>query len=109
MSTAAPDTVQNIEHAARRMAPDGDAQAFAQEWIEEEDSHVFFLGFTNYPTAQAAVFAVEAVRLLNAGNEHNADALRLLRMAVEDVGKITPPYWHGPDGPTKTFPREVAS
>jgi hypothetical protein len=60
-----------------------EATKYAAEFSAEEDTNKFWVGFSNYPTNRAFVWAIEAARCLAGSNDKAA--LKLLEMAVQDV------------------------
>jgi hypothetical protein len=64
---------------------DDEATAYAQQFIEEENTRRFHIGVSNFRTNRAFVYAIEAARLLCGGIRSEPHALRLLEMAVAEV------------------------
>ncbi len=61
---------------------DAEARAYAESWNRDEDEHQFWVGCCHYDYRPAVIFAIEAVRNMNAGIGGRPPALDLLRMAV---------------------------
>jgi hypothetical protein len=61
-----------------------EAVDYALKFDKDEEEGKFFIGSSNYETNRAFILAIEAARLLNTspGNKY---ALRLLRMAIEEI------------------------
>lgn len=90
------DGLGNITVPLEELDLAAEALTYARRWWDEEDEGTFRVGCCNYPTRPAAIFAMEAVRCLNAAMDDVA--LSLLRMAVlevEEHGNGGLP-WHDP-------------
>lgn len=53
----------------------------------EDDGGRFHIGISNYESNRALVYAVEACRMMCSGFAGDAIALKLLRMAQEELGR----------------------
>jgi hypothetical protein len=62
-----------------------EADEYAAAFIKEEDDCRFMIGCSNFMTNRAFMFAIEAARLLASGDEGNAYAVKLLKMAAKEV------------------------
>src|SRR6266511_402736 len=67
-----------------------EAREYAQRFLREEESGSYFAGYTDYRSNRAAVLALEAFRLMNAGSFWGLDEQKgphlvptLLRKAAE--------------------------
>jgi hypothetical protein len=61
---------------------------YAERWWNEENAGDFVVGSCNSPTRPATIYAIEAARLMCAGTPGDLFALRLLRMAVEELERL---------------------
>jgi hypothetical protein len=75
-----------------------EAQRYAEQFIEEEDSLKFRVGISNYTTNRALVYTIEAARLLCAGEDDLA--LKLLKMAAVEVESESVKLQRGKNGTT---------
>lgn len=73
----------NITVPLAQLDLDTEADEYAQEWRDEEDTCLFHVGVTDFTLSRPTVFAVEAARLLCAADKETS--LRLLRMAVTEL------------------------
>lgn len=64
---------------------DVEATTYAHRWNRDEDSMEYWVGCCDYATRPAVIFAIKAVRNLNAGMFGRATALTLLKMAVTSL------------------------
>ena len=64
---------------------DAEAREYGQRFLKEEDKGVYWAGCTDFRSLRAAIWALEAFRLMNAGS-FGGEAIvpRLLRMAAEE-------------------------
>jgi hypothetical protein len=62
-----------------------EAAQYASDFLSEEDEDTFSIGCSDFDTNRAFVWAIEAARLLAAGEEGKRKAVTLLQMAIEDV------------------------
>jgi hypothetical protein len=72
---------------------DQEARAYATQWLAEEDTDTFGIGCTDFTTAKATVYAIEAARLLCAGVVGVATARRLLTMALAELEPAEAEHW----------------
>jgi hypothetical protein len=68
---------------------DTEAAVYAAEFCTEENTDAFNIGCSDFTTNRAFVWTIEAARCLAAGTPGYATALRLLRMALDDVEQAT--------------------
>jgi hypothetical protein len=66
-----------------------EAREYADQFIREEDRRQFFIGCSKWSTNRALVFTIEAARNLCSGGIAAELALRLLRMAIDEVTNET--------------------
>jgi hypothetical protein len=71
------------------------AQDYAKTFLQEEASLHFHIGYSNYETNRALVFAIEAARLLCCGDADRL-AVKLLGMAIDEIKKESPAYRTSP-------------
>jgi hypothetical protein len=65
---------------------DEEARAYALAFLRQEETSRFrLLGCAHYPTNRAFLWVLEAAYLLCAGEERNATAVRLLRLALKEI------------------------
>jgi hypothetical protein len=64
---------------------DQEASIYAVQWMTEEEDLTFLIGCTDFTTAKATVYAIEAARLLCAGDYGVATARRLLALALAEL------------------------
>jgi hypothetical protein len=63
-----------------------EARSYAMQFDAEEDGHEgFHIGCSDFRTNRAFIWTIEAARVLASGDDGNATALRLLKMAVADI------------------------
>jgi hypothetical protein len=55
---------------------------------DESDDMEHYTGCTDWPSMKAAVFAIEAVRNMNAGRDFEHRAVKLLKMALEEMRRV---------------------
>ena len=71
-----------------------EANAYAEEFIAEEQKMEFDIGISDYTTNRALVYTIEAARCLCAGSFASDRALKLLEMALteakSEIAKIPP-------------------
>src|SRR4051794_26910647 len=102
---------QGYRPAARSITESGDAVVvkaeagrYAAQFIQEEDSGRYFAGCTDFTSNRAAVLALEAFRIMNAGRFWGSDSdgqtlvPRLLRLAADEYEQELK---HDDDGVTK--------
>lgn len=83
---AAPsDGFGNIRIPLEELDLDAEAREFAEAWWRQEDSCEFLIGCANFTERKAMIYAVEAARFCCSGGDGAAFALRLLRMAIEEL------------------------
>jgi hypothetical protein len=83
---AAPsDGFGNITVPQEELDLEQERWSYAERWWDEEDNFDFFVGCCNGATRPATIFAVEAARNLCCGTPGDTVALRLLRMAVQEL------------------------
>ena len=63
---------------------------YAREFRRADDAMQHWLGCTNWATSRAGVFMVEAVRVLNWGDDGNNLAIHLLKLAITEIANETP-------------------
>ena len=66
-----------------------EATEYAQQFSVEEDGHSFWIGCSDFRTNKAFVWSIEAARLLAAGDFSRDTVLKLLRMAVREVARVS--------------------
>lgn len=89
---AAPsDGLGNITVPLEQMNLDAECISYAERWKTEEDTDHFYTGCTDGTSLVAAVWALEALRLMNAGRFWSADSVTgrnlvptLLRKAADE-------------------------
>lgn len=62
-----------------------EALDYARQFLEEENSHCFHIGVSDYRTVRAFVLVIEAARVLCAGKEHDDLAVQLLQNAIGEI------------------------
>jgi len=62
-----------------------EAARYAARFMAEEDADSFCIGCANFDTNQAFIFIIEAARLLCGGNDGNPVAVKLLRLAINEI------------------------
>jgi hypothetical protein len=62
-----------------------EATSYADECVASDDDCTWRTGSTNYSTNRATVYLVEAVRNLCSGSDGNPWALKLIKLAVDDI------------------------
>ena len=67
---------------------DVESEAFAVRWWKEENEGTFWIGNCHFPFRPAMVCAVSAAQYMCAGTDFKEGALRLLRMAIEELEKV---------------------
>jgi hypothetical protein len=83
---AAPsDGLGGITVPVEQLDLDAEAIRYARNWWAEEDERRFWIGCCHWPTRPATIFAIEAARLLCAGDGHGDHAHQLLRMAAAEL------------------------
>lgn len=83
------EVLNQIKAAHKAMGGSADdAESYARCWWREEDDRQFAIGCCNFETRKATIFAIEAARNMCAGILGDADALRLLKMAVKEMERI---------------------
>lgn len=83
---AAPsDGMGNITVPAEQLNLEKEAEAYAKRWWADEDKFSFFIGCGDGQTRKALIFTVEAARNLCLGRSGDHVALKLLKMAVEEM------------------------
>jgi hypothetical protein len=81
---AAPsDGFGNITVPLEELDLDAEARKYAARWWAEEDEMTFWLGCCDYKSRPATVYAVEAARCMNGGDQTTAK--RLLQLAVDSL------------------------
>jgi hypothetical protein len=65
-----------------------EAVQYAVQFLREEDTGSFRIGCSDFRTAQAFCWTIEAARLLASGDGGNAAALAILRMAANEVARV---------------------
>jgi hypothetical protein len=73
------------KYFAEAIPPEQRARKNARDFAEGDASRAHWVGCTDFSTSKAAVFCVEAVRAMNQGSSGQADALRLLMLAADEV------------------------
>ena len=69
----------------RELEVDIEGQEYGQRFLREEDKGVFWAGCTDFRSLRAAIWALEAFRLMNAGSFGGESIVpKLLRMAAEE-------------------------
>jgi hypothetical protein len=87
---AAPsDGFGNISFPLTELDLDAEAREYAERWWKEEGEGVFVVGSCDYRTPPATIFAIEAARLMCGGIDGNEPALRLLKMAVQQLERVS--------------------
>ncbi|MBI4302678.1 MAG: hypothetical protein HY664_08740 [Chloroflexi bacterium] len=83
---AAPsDGFGNITVPERELVLDIEGREYGQRFLQEEDKGVYWAGCTDFRSLCAAIWALEAFRLMNAGSFGGETIVsRLLRMAAEE-------------------------
>lgn len=66
-----------------------EATKYAIEFSAEEDTDTFWIGVSDFRTAKAFMWAIEAARCLASGDGGNEAAVKLLRMAAKEVAAQT--------------------
>jgi hypothetical protein len=61
---------------------------YAIRFDKEEDSRAFNIGCSDFRTNRAFVFSIEAARLLASGDGGSECAIRLLKMAIEEIKNV---------------------
>jgi hypothetical protein len=81
------DILRQITVPTEELDLDQEASDYAVRWWAEEDGNggEFFVGYTNFETRPATIYAIEAVRLLAEGDLHQNMAALLLTMALDNV------------------------
>lgn len=88
-----PQVVTQIRSAFRQMTDavyhdtgkPGDEDRFLKKWWQEEHEGNFYIGCCNFTTRKASIFAIGATRLMCQGSTGDQAALRLLKMAAEEL------------------------
>jgi hypothetical protein len=62
-----------------------EASTYANQFMQEENSHKFWIGVSDFPTNRAFAYTIEAARALCGSVVNRSLALKLLEMAVSDV------------------------
>lgn len=62
-----------------------EAVLYAKRFIEEENKLHFKIGISNWSTNRALVYTIEAARLMCGGMGQNSRALKLIKMAAEEL------------------------
>jgi hypothetical protein len=62
-----------------------EVRAAASMWWKQEDAGEYSAGCCHHDYRPAAIFAMEAVRSLNTGVDGKADAIRLLKLALNEL------------------------
>lgn len=78
-------TIANAKITFGPLMSEAEAARYAAEFYREDEATTFNLGCTDFQTSRAAVFAVEAIRLLNAGTDGVLGAVALLQLAIDDI------------------------
>lgn len=65
-----------------------EAARYAIAFNKEDDALTFRVGCSNFDTNRALVYTIEAARLLCGGDNGNAIATRLLKMAIKEIAKV---------------------
>ena len=65
-----------------------EASKYAAAFRKEDDAREFYIGCSNFDTNRALVYVIEAARQLCGGNAGNATALRLLKMAIDEIKAV---------------------
>ncbi len=83
---AAPsDGFGGITVPKRELEVDIEGREYGQRFLREEDEGLYLAGCTDFRSLRAAIWALEAFRLMNAGNFGGKTIVpRLLRMAAEE-------------------------
>lgn len=68
---------------------EAEAAGYARQWWDDEDAAAFRIGCCDFESRIATVFAVEAARQMCGGMFGARTALRLLRMAVAEMERVT--------------------
>jgi hypothetical protein len=86
-STTIDTRYNNFYDAYRELGyNDPSAQYSAQERLREDDAALFNVyGCTNFTTAKASIWLMEAVTMLCAGDLHNADAVWVIEKALKSI------------------------
>jgi hypothetical protein len=66
-----------------------EALKYAVDFLREEDTHTFWIGCSDFRTNRAFLWAIEAARLLSSGDGGNVAAVKVLRMAANEVARVT--------------------
>ena len=66
---------------------EAEADRFAREWWNEEHTGTFWIGNCHFPFRPATVCAVAAAQLMCGGCELKEAALKMLRMAIDELEK----------------------
>jgi hypothetical protein len=74
-----------VEQVQDRKRLHQEAIDYALKFAEEEDGLSFWVGCSNFTTNRAFVWCIEAARCLASGDDGNKAALKLLKMAAQDV------------------------
>jgi hypothetical protein len=73
---------------AEEVNVDREAREYAERWWNEENTGDYVVGSCSSSTRPATIYAIEAARLMCAGTPGDVFALRLLRMAVEELERL---------------------
>src|SRR5437660_1040871 len=86
---AAPsDGCGNIAVAEQELNLEDEVSRYANSWWKEEDNYSYWIGCCNFETRPATILAVEAARQMCGGMTGNATALKLLKLAVEELEAV---------------------
>jgi hypothetical protein len=75
------------EQASDPARLDKEAVAYARAFAAEDDERTFCIGCCDFRSSRAFVFVIEAARQLASGDEGNATAVKLLKMAIHDINR----------------------
>lgn len=69
----------------RELDTDVEGREYCERFLQEEHSGVYFAGVTDFRSLRSAIWALEAFRLMCAGNFGGEEIVpKLLRMAAEE-------------------------
>jgi hypothetical protein len=67
---------------------EAEAAAYAIRFLREEDSGAWHLGYSDFSTNRAFMWAIEAARQLATGISGRTTALKLLQMAATEIARV---------------------
>jgi hypothetical protein len=67
---------------------EAEATSYAIRFLREEDSGSWHLGYSDFSTNRAFMWAIEAARQLATGTSGRATALKLLQMAATEIARV---------------------